>query len=513
MSWMHGYYAESGYTYGYYPETMPLRLYWAALLQGHQAPTEKFRYLDAGCGQGLNLVLAAAAHPDSEFVGIDFLPDHIAHGRKLAKECGLTNVRFIEGDFVALADDSSGLGSFDYVVSHGIATWIAPQVRKSLLRMVGEVLNPSGVYYNSYNTYPGWLGVVPFQHMVLLEQQSKAGPEAIEAVLTKFKKMKACAPKLFNMLPTLQSRLDSMAKQDKAYLTHEYSNQDWEPVFVSQMIDEMAACKLNYLGTATLPEAFNAVLQGEVRELLSQESSAGLREQMKDFVLNQAFRRDLYVKGFNRPWVRAHEEMLRSVRFMVNPLASRPDVGEPFKIKGGAIELLGDAGYYNALLAVLDKHPNGLSAQQLISETGASSQETGKIIQAMTLLLHGGWVWIQRDLPASKGNSAQVNAAIAKAVNAGAPYKFVSLPVVGSALALGELDWYMLELLATVPAKGGDSGKLEERLALKLAELNRNLVDDGKVVTDPKIQRTMLADKVAVFQNRLLPLLKKLGAV
>ena len=88
MDWKHGYFAESGYTYGYYPETMPMRLRWAALIQGHTAPPSKFRYLDAGCGQGLNLILAAAAHPDSEFVGIDFLPEHIAHGKALAETCG-----------------------------------------------------------------------------------------------------------------------------------------------------------------------------------------------------------------------------------------------------------------------------------------------------------------------------------------------------------------------------------------------------------------------------------------
>ena len=95
MDWKHGYYADAGYTYGFYPETSPARLQWAALIQGHALPRQRFRYLDAGCGQGLSVIFAAAAHPDSEFVGIDFLPEHIAHARRLAEAAGLDNVTFV----------------------------------------------------------------------------------------------------------------------------------------------------------------------------------------------------------------------------------------------------------------------------------------------------------------------------------------------------------------------------------------------------------------------------------
>ena len=113
MDWKRGYFAEAGYTYGYYEETMPSRLYLAALLQGYLAPRESFRYLDAGCGQGFNLIVAAINHPDSEFVGIDFMPEHIAHGRALAARLKLNNISFIEADFTELAQRSTNpTGSF-----------------------------------------------------------------------------------------------------------------------------------------------------------------------------------------------------------------------------------------------------------------------------------------------------------------------------------------------------------------------------------------------------------------
>jgi len=186
MNWKHGYYADSGYTYGYYPETMPLRLHWAALVQNHEVPIQKFRYVDAGCGQGFNLIQAAIAHPDGEFVGIDFLPEHIAHARGLAERCGLTNIEFIEGDFIELAKNPQNLGLFDYAVCHGISTWISPVVKSGLFSLIGQILKPGGLFYNSYNTFPGWLGVVPFQHLVLLEQRRNIGTLALEAARKKY---------------------------------------------------------------------------------------------------------------------------------------------------------------------------------------------------------------------------------------------------------------------------------------------------------------------------------------
>ncbi|MFN5746076.1 MAG: class I SAM-dependent methyltransferase, partial [Methylococcaceae bacterium] len=146
--WNHGYYVDSVYTFGYYPETMPVRLHWASLINDHITPTRQFRYLDAGCGQGFNLIMAAAAHPDSDFVGLDFLPEHIAHATRLARCCGLTNVRFIEADFVDLADDPAALGSFDYAICHGVSSWVAPEVKRGLYRLIGQVLKPGGVFYN-----------------------------------------------------------------------------------------------------------------------------------------------------------------------------------------------------------------------------------------------------------------------------------------------------------------------------------------------------------------------------
>lgn len=507
MNWKHGYFADAGYTYGYYAETMPLRLRWAALLQGHAAPEKGFRYLDAGCGQGLNLILAAAAHPDSEFVGIDFLPEHIAHATALAQRCGLGNVRFIEGDFVALAADPSSLGQFDYAVCHGISTWIAPAVRTALFRMVGQCLKPGGLFYNSYNTQPGWLAALPFQHLVLLEQRSKPGVQALASAQASMAQLQALNAGLFSQLPGLQQRLEAMKPQDPAYLVQEYNNQSWEPLFVSRMIDDMAAVKLGYLGTATLTEAFDNTLPAPMREWLAQQPSTVMKEQLRDYALNQSFRRDLYVKGQNKPWPAAYQQQLQAVRFVSNPAQARPEAGQPWPIKGGSVELNGEAPFYTALMDALDAAGDaGLTVGELLGKVPAPYQPS--VVQGLAFLTHASWAFVlQGGSAAPHKAAAAANAAMAESALQGAPYRFATLPRAGAAVALNDTDWMLLALdLAKKPESALLAG-----LDATLARLGRSVLQDGQPVTDPAQRQAMLEGVVQTYRQGKRVLFKRLG--
>ena len=502
--WKHGYYADSGYTYGYYAETMPSRLRWAALVQGHEAPAAGFRYLDAGCGQGLSLILAAAAHPDSEFVGIDFLPEHIAHAAGLAQRCGLSNVQFIEGDFIELAKDPSSLGQFDYAVCHGITTWIAPAVKQGLFSLIGQVLRPGGVFYNSYNTFPGWLAAVPFQHLVLLEQRSKTGALALKAAQTSMERLKSHAAGMFGNLPGLAARLKTMESQDPAYLVQEYNNQFWQPVFVTQMMDDMAAVKLAYLGTATLPEAFDGVLAKEVRELIAEQSVPAIREQLRDYALNQGFRRDLYVKGQSRPWQAKQQDLVRAERFVANPLTARPAAGEPFVIKAGGLELKGDAGFYARLLEQLDS-PGGCTVGELI-DTEPDAARRSSVAQALCMLLHGGWAMTMQVNSCEAAQRA--NIAFAECRREGAPYNYIALPLAGGAMVAGDTDWFFLSAVQA----GLAPPFWTDHVLQCLARLGRAPAKDGKAVTDPGEQKIIIDQAGTEFAQKKLPFLRAVGA-
>lgn len=508
MEWQHGYFAEGGYTYGYYPETMPLRLHWAALVQGHQTPRRGFRYLDAGCGQGLNLILAASAHPDSEFVGVDFMPEHVAHGRRLAAAAGLANVTFVEGDFNALARDPAALGMFDFAVCHGITTWIAPFIRAALYQMVGQVLKPGGLFYNSYNTMPGWLGTQPFQHLVLLEQRRKSGPLALAAARQSMESLNQHAPGLMARLPGFERRLESMKTQDPAYLVQEYNNQYWQPMFVSSMFEELAAVKLSYAGTATLPEAFEANYAQGAREWLSGEADLTMKEQLRDYLVNQGFRRDLYVKGRARPWPLESERLLRECRFAVNPFTRRPEDGAPFEVQAGSMKLNGNPQMYGEVLELIQNSPDGSVGQ--VMDGLKTLGLRGTLPHMLSMLLHGGWILPQQASDAGSAEGARrLNLALATAASEGAPYRYMMMPRTGVATALGDPDWLMVSLAS----QGRNRDEWPAAIHAGLQRLGKALSKDGRPVTEPAEREPMLNSLVDDFQVRKLPFFKAQGAL
>lgn len=503
MEWQHGYNTDSGYTFGYYAETMPLRLHWAALMQGQNTPIERFRYLDAGCGQGFNLILAAAAHPDSEFVGIDFMPSHIAHARALAGQCGLGNVKFIEADFVELGADSQlaqSLGDFDYVVCHGISAWISPSVKQSLFSYVGRALKPGALFYNSYNSLPGWINVIPFQHLVALEEQLGRDPDPVRRAQSIMDCVLRNSP-FGQHFPTLNERLSSIMELDPVYLAQEFNNLHWTPMFVSQMIKDMATVKLDYLGTATLSEIFLDVLPAEISSLIEQEADQRLKIQIKDYALFKSFRRDIYIKGISKVWRESLKNMILDCRFISDPTLDRPSREKGYTFKSGLVEV---AGNYNLCSAVMEKmsRQNGLSLREFQSvEKEATFSSLTKTI---SLMVQSGWV-----MPFMKGaHSSVVNLGICDAVSVGAPYQCLSAPRIGSAIRLRELDM----LFAAARLRGVPAEKWPVFVTERLEALGGALIKAGQRVSDPQMHIDLIVKETQNFKS-LIPWLITIGAL
>jgi SAM-dependent methyltransferase len=506
MDWMRGYYAHSGYSYSYHAETMPARLRWAAMLHRHLLPATNFRYLDAGCGQGFNLILAAAMHPDSEFVGIDFMPDHIAHARRLADRCGLGNVTLIEGDFAELAGDPSALGTFDMAVCQGIASWIAPAIRQAAFAMIGRVLRPGGVFYNGYNCQPGWLSMMPFQHLARLHRQSGMNVDAIAAARRSLEQIGQASDALFGAFPKMPSRLQGLDGQDPAYLAQEYLHDSWQPFFVSDMIDELAAAKLTFLGSATLTDAFAGLLPPAVRELVEQQPSAALREQIRDFATLQNFRRDLYVKGKPAAWDVELAEVLRATSVMINPLKALPAKGEPFSIKGSTNELAGDHTAYMTLLEKIAGLGDEATIGKLIAEESDHRGKAG-LIELLSIMIHGRWLTPRLEAPNPRG--PQIAVAIAREVCLGAPYRHLPGPATGVALPVNETDLVMTKLVG----EGVPREQLPAAVVAHLDKLQRQIARDGRAVTEPAEREKVLQELIGEFFANKLPYFRKAGAL
>jgi SAM-dependent methyltransferase len=147
-------YDELPYDDHVFAYTQPANLATVAALNGLEPPPlDRCRVLDIGCAAGANLLPMAIAKPASEFVGLDLSPRQIAAGKDTVARLGLTNVALHARNLLDPTDD---LGTFDYIICHGVYSWVPPQVQNRILAVIRCHLAPAGLAYVSYNTYPGW---------------------------------------------------------------------------------------------------------------------------------------------------------------------------------------------------------------------------------------------------------------------------------------------------------------------------------------------------------------------
>ncbi|MFM9881321.1 MAG: class I SAM-dependent methyltransferase [Burkholderiaceae bacterium] len=513
MDWKHGYFAESGYTYGFYPEVSPARLGWIAHLKGLQQPGSHFRYIDMGCGQGLGLLILASCYPQAEFVGIDFMPEHIAHARQLAKRAGLTNVTLIEGDFLALNADPSalkdlgGAGTFDYAVAHGITTWIAPEVREALFGLTAKLLGPGGLFYNSYNTYPGWLAATPFQHLVSQLQSGNTGKGALQEAIAITEQLQGAGSALFKLLPSLKDRMESMKKQDAAYLVQEYNNQYWEPVFCATMLKLAESHKMQFLASATLPEVFEGCMPPALQTIIKAQTDPTLAETVRDLAISQSFRRDIYVKGMAKVWQQEQLDAVSATRFIAKNDTALPEDGKDFTFSTSFGTITGKRdSYLRALNAFGDQGASMADAMKACPELNLPS-----MTQTISMLITGGWLALEQ--PGVNPQAAQkLNAALAESALSGAPYRYMALPRIADGVNVNDTELIMTALMLR-GAKADQPDVLATQLDAALRKLGRAFLQDGKPINDPAASIEQAKTTAKKFLETRWPNFKRMGAI
>lgn len=300
-SWGDGYVTDMGYTSGAYGEMAPAHLAFAATLKGQSVPdmTGPLTYCDLGCGQGVNTNLMAAAYPHIEFHGNDFNPAHVVGARRLAAETGLTNAHFYEDSFEEFLGQEKLPEFFDIIALHGIYSWVSAENRAHVRRFIRRKLKPGGLVYISYNALPGWSSLAPIRRLMQM-QNIDGGPTAsrLKSALDFVHDGKAADLGYFKRNPGAAKWLEKMVKSPPAYLAHEYFNENWTLFYHSDLAGEVADAKLDYIATATVLDTLDAFnIAPAHAEIIAKASDSATRETLRDFAMNQQFRRDLFVKG------------------------------------------------------------------------------------------------------------------------------------------------------------------------------------------------------------------------
>ena len=259
------------------------------------AAPERARVLELGCAAGGNLIPFAVRHPGAEVVGIDLSPVQIDIGRGLVEAMGLKNVRLIQG---SIADLDEELGKFDYIVCHGVYSWVPDDVRAAILRVCKERLTPDGVAYVSYNTYPGWKAKEIVRDAMLLRAGDRATAQerlAYARGIIEFLHEQATQGTVLSTV--MNEHFDMIRGGEDYYLSHEYLELCNSPCYFKDFVSDARAQGLEYLGDAIVATMFASNYGTAAAPALLAECGGDqvVLEQLLDFLQNRTFRQSLLV--------------------------------------------------------------------------------------------------------------------------------------------------------------------------------------------------------------------------
>ena len=286
-------YNEVTYPSAVYAQTHPDRLAMMATLLGMTpAPVERCRVLELGCGDGWNVITMAYGLPGSEFTGIDLASEPIARGSALAAKLGLKNLSLREMDVADAAD----LGEFDYIIAHGLYSWVPEAVREKVMALCGRSLAANGVAYLSYNAYPGNHARDLVRGMMRYHTAHFADPQrkiAQARGLVKFLAESKQPRDLYHEM--LAVHLEHMAKRPDEVILHDDLSAINQPFYFHEFMAGAAANGLQFLAEADMLDNRQRPYPPHVEAVLAKLDPEDIvaREQYRDFLENRAFRQTL----------------------------------------------------------------------------------------------------------------------------------------------------------------------------------------------------------------------------
>jgi SAM-dependent methyltransferase len=503
---------DLGYTFGYYRELSPGLIDLALLLAGLEPPPRgPMRYLELGFGQGLSVNIHAAASP-GEYWGEDFNPDHAANAGAWAAASGAKATFTAESfaEFAARGD----LPEFDYIVLHGIWSWVPEASHQVLLDIVRRKLKPGGVVYVSYNAQPGWTEVMPLRHLMALVAGTdgtggEAAPEAIDKAFAFAGKLHAAGADFFAAHPGLKRRLDAIAGLSRNHLAHDHFNPTWTPMYFAEVQARFAEAGLAFATTASLLDQLDALnLTREQSDLLAELPTTLERESVRDFLVNQTFRRDLFVREARRLSPQERGERLARLRIA---LTVDPDA-VVYELAGEGEEVALTEALYAPIVAALAAEGGGPKPiAALFAEPGVARLPPGLVVDAITVLVGSGRAHPAQSevaVEAARPACRRLNAALIARAETRGEVRWLASPVIGAGVRVSRMEQLFLAARAGGSAEpaawAGEVDAIFRREGLAVTQAGRVLEDEA----ESRAELTRLAEGFAAAR---LPLMVRLG--
>lgn len=508
--WTAGYVADIGYTYGYYPELNPLRVRLAFLQQGLVFP-EVGAACELGFGQGLSVNMHAAASL-VQWHGNDFNPAQAGFAQELAIAAGagaqLTDESFAE--FSARTD----LPQFDYIGLHGIWSWISDENRAVIVDFIRHRLKVGGVLYISYNTLPGWAAFAPMRHLLTLHSQVQGSDG--QGIVARIDGAFDFADKLFaansgyaRANPSVSDRIKKVKEQNRHYVAHEYFNRDWMPMHFATMSEWLEPAKLQFACSASPLDHVDPLnLTADQQELLKTIGDITLRETTRDFMINQQFRRDYWVRGARKMSALEQRTALRALRVIL--VAPRSEIS--LKVAGAVGEAEMSEAVYKPILDLLADHkPRTLGQiEEAVRDKGVSFAQVLQSAQVLSGAGHLASVQDEIQVNKARKQSDRLNAFLMQKARGSHDVGYLASPVIGGGISVPRFS--QLFLAAYLQGKKQPSDWVQPVWQV-LQMHSQHLLKDGKPLSTAEENQAELLAQAKTFAEKHLPIMKALMVV
>jgi methyltransferase-like protein/cyclopropane fatty-acyl-phospholipid synthase-like methyltransferase len=264
----------------------------AALFNMEATPPETSRILELGCAAGGNIIPLAIAYPKAEIVGVDLSRVQIELANQQIKDLKLNNIKFHHS---SITDIDDSYGKFDYIIAHGIISWVPEFVRQKMFDICGQLLTEKGIAYISYNAFPGWNTIKSIRDMMLFHSANFAN---ISDKLQQAKLFLEFVKEALNNSETPYSQIikqeaQLIAGQRDSYIRHDHMEEENHPYYLHKFVEEAEKRGLQYLGDTSVPSMYLGNMSASVIEKLSQVKDVVRTEQYMDFITNRRFRSTL----------------------------------------------------------------------------------------------------------------------------------------------------------------------------------------------------------------------------
>lgn len=505
--WTSGYVADIAYTYGYYAELNPARFKLPLLYAGIAIPEIKTA-CELGFGQGISINLHAAASGVS-WSGTDFNPAQAAFASELSRASGAQISVHDEAfaEFCARTD----LPDFDFIGLHGIWSWISDENRRLIVTFLRQKLKVGGILYISYNTLPGWASFAPMRHLMTRHAEVMGAPgdgivKRIDGALAFAEKLLAVNPAYAQANPQIADRLSKTKEQNRHYLAHEYFNRDWHPMHFATMAEWLGPAKLSFAGSANYFDYVDGInFTADQQALLKSQPDPMFRESVRDFIVNQQFRKDYWIKGARRLSPLEQVEALQALQVVL--VTPRSNV--PLKVVGALGEATMSEAIYAPLLDLLADHKVKTIAQ-LEPSMKAHGVGRAQLLQALLVLAGASHITVVDTHGVTarvKSQTEKLNAYMANKSRSSHEFNFAVSPVTGGGYTLTRFPQLFMQ-----------AWNLNKRQPAELAAFawnillaqDQKLVKDGKTIDSAEGNMAELTSQAKAFVEQQVPVLKAL---